>query len=243
VTRVRKGLGFEEALKRWSPPGAYDEAEAWFSPMFEVQIVFAGDPPNPQEQAYFKLRRKLQRLLFDKLAEGDLLSSATEERPDPRNPRFLVHPAVYDDPSLSYSRFHDVIVGRNAQLWNVEVFEPCELPANVSKPSWLDGFLSHQPTEDATPAQEQAGAFRYDQAYAHVSIRGSEFSLNPVQAGIVRVLHVAFLNGHPWVPGEALRQEVGFKHPKLSGVFRHMKDPSWRDLIASDGRGAYRLKI
>jgi predicted transcriptional regulator len=92
-------------------------------------------------------------------------------------------------------------------------------------------------------SRETGGSSRHDPGYAHVSIRGVEFTLNAVQAGIVRVLHRAALDGRRWVSGEELRQETGFRQPKLSGVFRYLRNPSWREIIASDGRGSYRLNV
>ena len=250
VNRPRRGLPFEDALRRWSSPEEYDRVEALFHPRFDVPIIASGGPPDPQEEAYRRGRRELERTLLDRLAAEELLSSATEETPDPKDPRFLVHPSVYDEPGISWSRWGGVLIGRSVELWRVEIFEPDAVPSNVTGvPDWAKKLVAKPPAtpgasenDVSDPGPEPAG-FTHDAGYAHVTINGIEFTLNPIQAGIVRVLHVAARDGRRWVSVEELRQEVGFEHAKLSGVFRHMKDPHWRTLIASDRRGAYRLNL
>jgi hypothetical protein len=208
------------------------------------------DPPSPQDEAYHRGRRELERVFLDRLAAAALLSSASDETPDPTDPRFLVHPSVYDEPGISWSRWAGILIGRSVQLRKVEVFEPFALPSNVTRvPDWAKEFVvkpsaAPGPSENdvSDPEPEPAG-FTHDAGYAHVMINGIEFTLNPTQAGIVRVLHKAVRDGRRWVPVEELRQEVGFEQAKLSGVFRYMKDPGWRTLIAADTRGAYRLNL
>lgn len=83
--------------------------------------------------------------------------------------------------------------------------------------------------------------FTYDQHYLHVRIRGREFWLTRTQAAIVRHLHLAAMEGQPWVHVETLREGVGFETAKLSDLFRRQAD--WQDLIQSDRRGSYRLNL
>ena len=240
--RPRQGLRFEDALKRWSPREAYAEMEALYSPAFGVPILMVDDAPDPAEEKYRRVRRSLERLLFERLADAILVCSATEKRPDPRDPRFIVHPSTFDDTTMSMSRFGNVVIGQNVELWNVEIFEPSAIPRNLTRiPDWLTTSVFARAENDGPRQESKEPEFTAEAGYAHVKIRGIEFVLNPLQAGIVRMLHNASLSGDRWISGEALRAELGFTHAKLSGVFRYK--PDWRELIASDGRGNYRLKI
>jgi hypothetical protein len=83
------------------------------------------------------------------------------------------------------------------------------------------------------------GAIRASAAYHEVRARGRLFRLGSVQAQVVRVLHEAALAGEPWQNGKAILSAAGSKSLRMSDVFK--SQPHWRELIESNGRGAYRL--
>jgi hypothetical protein len=77
--------------------------------------------------------------------------------------------------------------------------------------------------------------------FSEVIIAGRAFRFRGVQAAIVRLLHESAGAGKPWVSGKQLLREAGSHSTRLLDVFK--RHPDWRDLVESDGCGAYRLKL
>ncbi|RYG56113.1 MAG: hypothetical protein EON56_04650 [Alphaproteobacteria bacterium] len=83
--------------------------------------------------------------------------------------------------------------------------------------------------------------FKHRADYYEVTLSGKTYTFGPAQAGVVRKLHEAFLAGEPWCPKGYLTEQTGGQ--RLVDLFKRKKDPSWRDLIVSDGRGRWRLNL
>lgn len=83
--------------------------------------------------------------------------------------------------------------------------------------------------------------FQHRADYYEVTLSGKTYTFGPAQAGVVRKLHEAFLAGEPWCLKGYLTEQTGGQ--RLVDLFKRKKDPSWRDLIVSDGRGKWRLNI
>jgi hypothetical protein len=75
--------------------------------------------------------------------------------------------------------------------------------------------------------------------YRFVSAGGRIFQLGAMQAEAVRILHNAAVAGTPWVHGKDVLRKVGANSMRMIDLFKTQRH--WRDLIASDGRGHYRL--
>jgi hypothetical protein len=75
--------------------------------------------------------------------------------------------------------------------------------------------------------------------YRFVSAGGKSFQLGTMQAEAVRILHDAAVAGTPWVHGKDVLRKVGANSMRMVDLFKTQRH--WRDLIASDGRGHYRL--
>lgn len=75
--------------------------------------------------------------------------------------------------------------------------------------------------------------------YMNVHSLGRDYRLGPIQAQVVRVLHVAALARTPWISGKTILSSAGSKSLKMSDVFK--SQAHWRDLIQSNQRGLYRL--
>lgn len=75
--------------------------------------------------------------------------------------------------------------------------------------------------------------------YMNVHSLGRDYRLGPIQAQVVRVLHVAALAGNPWISGKTILSSAGSKSLKMSDVFK--SQAHWRDLVQSNQRGLYRL--
>jgi hypothetical protein len=88
------------------------------------------------------------------------------------------------------------------------------------------------------PAQP---TFTHNETYSEVCIHGQRFTLGIIQAAIVRQLHERSQTAHPWVSGKELLRNSGSGSTRLNDVFKGKDD--WKELIAADGRGLYRLKL
>ena len=75
--------------------------------------------------------------------------------------------------------------------------------------------------------------------YRAVVIGHRAFKLGPIQANIIAFLHHAALDGTPWQSGKEILTKAGSRCLRMQDVFK--SQPGWRELIESDGRGAYRL--
>ena len=84
-------------------------------------------------------------------------------------------------------------------------------------------------------------AFQHEADYRNVRLGSTEMTLGVVQAQVVRVLHAATLTDQPWLDGKRLLSEAGATSMRMSDVFKSKK--GWRDLIVSDRRGRYRLRL
>lgn len=84
-----------------------------------------------------------------------------------------------------------------------------------------------------------APSFSHSTDYRDVSIGGISFSLGPIQAQVVRLLHKHPLDKAGWCCGKALLAKAGSSSIRMADVFK--SQPQWRKLIESDRRGNYRL--
>jgi hypothetical protein len=84
-------------------------------------------------------------------------------------------------------------------------------------------------------------AFKHDADYRNVRLGSTEMALGVVQAQVVRALHGAALTDQPWLDGKRLLSGAGATSMRMSDVFK--SKTGWRDLIVSDRRGRYRLRL
>ena len=83
--------------------------------------------------------------------------------------------------------------------------------------------------------------FKHSADYYEVTLAGQAYTFGPSQAGVVRKLHQALLAGEPWCRGTDLL--AGTESERMVDLFKRKRDPSWRHLIVSNGRGKWRLNI
>lgn len=84
-----------------------------------------------------------------------------------------------------------------------------------------------------------APSFSHTTDYRDVSIGGVSFTLGPIQAQVVRLLHKHPLDKAGWCCGKKLLAKAGSSSIRMADVFK--SQPNWRKLIESDRRGNYRL--
>lgn len=250
--RPARGLAPEDALERWSDQAAYDAMLDYRDARVEVRVATGKKPPPKvlRHQEYRRRRDPLEEKLHAMLEEGRLLATAVGRNADPSAARMIVDPAVFQDASIGWEQ--DDLRGhtRAYQLEFVEIFEPPGVPRNVRViPDWYwreyeppaDPVAEREAQVEAPPRAVDAAGFTQHADYRHVTLNGVEFSLTRTQATIVRLLHEAHLRGDPWRYGPRLLEEAGSRSLKLFQVFRRMAH--WTELIESDGRGYYRLRL
>ena len=204
-----------------------------------------GQPPTPaviRHQEYCRRREPLERELLRKLRRGELIASATNERPSPTDPRFVVSPETFDRVGFEWD-WPDVMTGIGISIHNVEIFAPDEVPLNVD-PQGLPGWLRRAASEGDQPMQAapvQSAIFRHNSGYRHVWLRGREYSLSPTQARVVRALHEAALGDQAWMTLDEIRDNAQFASESLHQIFRRMPDSG--ELILSNKKGSYRLNV
>jgi hypothetical protein len=97
----------------------------------------------------------------------------------------------------------------------------------------LKGPPSGNPTEECLFLQRNN--------YAEVVLNGEVFRLGLLQASIVRELHSASQSDTPWRHGKQLLANSNAQTMRMVDLFKTKQN--WRNLIASDGRGYYRLNL
>jgi hypothetical protein len=96
-------------------------------------------------------------------------------------------------------------------------------------------------TQRPSPPRVTGDAFRVVGDYKQVIIAGRSFHLGACQAEVVRLLHEAAKTEEPWCYGKAVLAAAGSSCTRMGDLFKSQRH--WRQLIASDGRGHYRLAI
>lgn len=79
----------------------------------------------------------------------------------------------------------------------------------------------------------------FDPTFKKVFFNGQKYSFGDMQADVIRQLYEAAMDGTPWQNGKQLLAKAGSQSFTLSNIFK--RNPLWRHLIVSDGRGMYRL--
>jgi hypothetical protein len=91
------------------------------------------------------------------------------------------------------------------------------------------GICSGQPGLTASPD------------FRHVCCDGVHFRLGVVQARVVKLLAEASAAGAPWQNGKKVLTQARSRSLRMADVFK--SQPKWRQLIESNGRGHYRLRM
>ena len=94
---------------------------------------------------------------------------------------------------------------------------------------------------DQSPGKQEESLFLQRNNYAEVVLNGEVFRLGLLQASIVRELHHASQSDNPWRHGKELLANSNAQTLRMVDLFKTKRN--WRTLIASDGRGYYRLNI
>jgi hypothetical protein len=96
-------------------------------------------------------------------------------------------------------------------------------------------------TGHSSEAPHRTRRLQHTADFSEVIVDGRAFRFRGVQAAIVGHLHDSAAQGKPWVSGKQLLRDAGSQSTRLLDVFK--RHPNWRDLIESDGCGAYCLKF
>lgn len=91
----------------------------------------------------------------------------------------------------------------------------------------------------ASDCQTGSGRFFSDSSFKIIRKDEDQYILGNMQAAILRELYQCAQDGEPWQSGKLLLRKVGSQSFTLSNVFK--RNPIWRELVLSDGRGGYRI--
>jgi hypothetical protein len=127
---------------------------------------------------------------------------------------------------------------------------PPSTPVSVRPPDLLIScaeaarFEEQLSSKGDSPAEREAikpRSYQHAADFSEVTVDGRSYHFRGVQAGVVQRLYQLAAEGKPWVPGKQLLHDAGSRSLRVVDVFK--RHPDWRDLIASDGGGLYRLKL
>ena len=101
--------------------------------------------------------------------------------------------------------------------------------------------LGTNETSDQPSTKSDEECFLHRNNYAEVVLNGEVFRLGLLQAAIVRELHQASQSENPWRHGKELLANSKAHTIRMVDLFKTKRN--WRTMIASDGRGYYRLNL
>lgn len=84
--------------------------------------------------------------------------------------------------------------------------------------------------------------FKHSNDYISVSLRDKHFTLTPLQAKVIKMLHEPHLNGTPSLSEDTILNSIESESSHLKDIFKSTPD-AWEELIASDRKGVYRLNL
>lgn len=131
---------------------------------------------------------------------------------------------AYEPPQPAISvRLNDLVVLREDRVQFENVYGVTEIP-----------------TLELVKNDAGNGAFIPSPDYHHVMFNGIEYHFGDVQARILEQLHDAAESRSEWVHVKTLLHGANSGAVRLSDVFKRKK---WQQIIESNGRGYYRLKL
>lgn len=132
---------------------------------------------------------------------------------------------AYEPPQPAISvRIHDLVVLQEDRVKFETSYEICQIKSG-EYPAICPSLKEFSASSD----------------YHQISIHGEKFHLGDVQARVVEQLHDAVRSRQQWVHGKTLIHGANSKALRLRDVFKSKSD--WGKIIASNGRGYYRLNI
>lgn len=83
--------------------------------------------------------------------------------------------------------------------------------------------------------------FRHSGDFREVYYDDRRYLFGVIQARVIELLYTASRTEMPWVHGKVLLNRAGSESLRIAALFRG--NQGWRELVFSDGRGYYRLKL
>lgn len=77
--------------------------------------------------------------------------------------------------------------------------------------------------------------------FGKVIFRGKMYHFGTLQARVIKQLYLASFSSSPWLFGKTMLGKASAHSLTVRDLFKSQKN--WRDIIESDGRGYYRLKL
>lgn len=96
--------------------------------------------------------------------------------------------------------------------------------------------------EERKKQSDKDNPFTHSPDYRSVSLHGKNFSLTKLQAEVIKILHQNYMEGHSGIGGDAILNKLDSESSKLKDIFRSRPN-AWKDLIASENKGVFRLNL
>lgn len=97
------------------------------------------------------------------------------------------------------------------------------------------------PTDQRQRRFSKNNSFQYYNNFAKVFAYGRLYHFGKIQAKVIKQLYEASFTDSPWLFGKELLYNVNSHSICLRDLFK--SQPYWQQLIESDKRGNYRLKL
>lgn len=184
---------------------------------------------NKEELGRYVIRREMVAEVLRKILAQELdYQSATPAKGKKKDKEGLVHDLIFKRRSKNTDPLNDLWILSEEYVH----FDGCsELALNKITDSSGQNLLRHITTQE----------FYASPDYHNIRINGEEFHLGDVQARVVEQLHDALQSRTQWVHGKTLIYGASSKAIRLRDIFKSKRD--WNKIIASNGRGYYRLNV
>jgi hypothetical protein len=201
-------------------------ASAWLQPTYAYKIIESPEgearrfPPQPIE-GYVCVAPESCRILFSRGSVG--------RRKFPTRNENCYHMIVEHLDKVELCVSDLVILHEDLRqfekLHNLAAQNPCKI-ISVHKIKTTASSTVHRPFSQQNDCRV-------------VALNGYRFNFGDIQAAIIRQLLAASNTDNPWVHGKTLLANAGSTSMVMRDAFRHQ--PNWKELVAADGRGYYRL--
>jgi len=219
-------LTLEEAFRRCTSDAdlAYiDKLKAY---SVRPLVWFPDDPYLDRYYAWRERRKPFEAEFIARIRRGELVLTGFAKPASNRSRREIIAPDLLEVLELDFETSKARGPGLELILLQVQ-------PALAS-----EDRVASQPNKNGSVWSPE---FTHNADYTRVEIRGLAFDLSGGLCQIVRRLHEAHLAGDPWLNGKLLLAECNYGSMYMGDIWR--RHPGWRELIASNRRGLYRLNL
>lgn len=180
-----------------------------------------------------KLRHQVVRAFLQLLSQGTLVLTGLVAPIKLSSRREIIPPDIIDALRFDFP-------GARATAPGLELIH---LKVQVRTEENQNSVLERAGGRQRPGREADTAEFTHSADYGRVTMRGHAFHLAGGLCQLVALLHAASRSNDPWCVGKQLMADCGYNTTLLSDAFRRHQSPSWRELVAGNGRGLYRLNL